>query len=211
MALRPVVNFDYQRIDRSQRLGFFTGPVDQPNLPGALVQQADDHRACGPASSDDSDGPVIGAPIWLGVFETLQVAKPIVVEAMKAAIWLHHNAVDGANTLRHRTQFVHQLHRHQFMRLRDVAPRQTQRRQTSYGGFDMFNLNREVTVRPFKPVFFYPVVVEDGGARLKHRHPHDARQLELIAVRHAANFPYFLLAGGKISLTTCLPSTTFVI
>ena len=83
---------------------------------------------------------------------------------MQTAVWLHHDAVDRTDALGQGTEFVHQLHRHQFVRLGDVATCNTQRRQTTDGRFYVFNLHWKVPVGTFHVVLFNPEVMQDGGA-----------------------------------------------
>ena len=72
--------------------------------------------------------------------------------ADRSTIFLHDDAIDSTHALCQWVDVVHHLHRMHFVRQGDVAPCQTQRRQTTNGSLQVLEFHRKVAIRAFDAV-----------------------------------------------------------
>src|SRR5262249_57107461 len=69
-----------------QRLAPRQRAIDQTNLAGALIDQADQHRPRAAAGADDHDGAGIGAPGGLRLTHALDIAEGVVILSHERSI-----------------------------------------------------------------------------------------------------------------------------
>ena len=109
VAFRPGQGYDGRAKLLRQRQRGRQRAVDQANLLGTAIRQAQHHSACGTACTQHRDWPRVCAPIGFAVQQRLNETEAVVVKALERAVRLHHHRVDGSHKPRVGIDLMHQL------------------------------------------------------------------------------------------------------